>query len=308
MPRDASGRYADIVVASNATIDRSNWGRNYGPYFAAAARDLTEWIRAKLNLGKNAVEEQIMMIDDNLFNEVYERLLQFYAILSPHSYRKYRHDVTNNELRRKHVLQCVNDKVTVFMPIDNPINDIDAVLHLEKHFPQTFGKITDREEGAEHTLSVNNVRIHPVYFMLLDKIADQGSATSVGKLQHHGLLASQTRSEKHTLPYRPGPTRTIGEMEGQLFLLYAQTARAVAEMHDLSNNPASMRMACAKYLRDETPSNIDRLIDRAQIEYNNGRPLQFLQHFMSTQGAWIDYMPESETFALGMREPLEAVK
>lgn len=308
MPRDASGRYAEVVVASNATIDRSNWGRNYGPYFAASARDLTEWIRYRLNLGKNATEEQIMMVDDSVFNEVYERLLKFYAILSPHSYRHYQHVVKDNTSRRLHVLSCVNDKVTVFMPIDNPINDIDAVLHLEEHFPQTFGKVTDREEGADITVSENNVRIHPVYFMLLDKIADQGSATSMGKLQHHGLLASQTRSEKHTLPYRPGPTRTVGEMEAQLLLLYAQTPRAVAEIHDMSNNPTSTRKVCSIYLRHKTPSNVDRLIDRNIIPYGGGRPLQFLQQFMSTQGAWIDYMTEKEAFDLGMRETLEAVK
>ena len=308
MPRDASGRYAEVVVASNATIDRSNWGRNYGPYFAASARDLTEWIRSRLNLGKNATEEQIMMVDDSVFNEVYERLLKFYAILSPHSYRHYQHVVKDNTSRRLHVLSCVNDKVTVFMPIDNPINDIDAVLHLEEHFPQTFGKVTDREEGADITVSENNVRIHPVYFMLLDKIADQGSATSMGKLQHHGLLASQTRSEKHTLPYRPGPTRTVGEMEAQLLLLYAQTPRAVAEIHDMSNNPTSTRKVCSIYLRHKTPSNVDRLIDRKIIPYGGGRPLQFLQQFMSTQGAWIDYMTEKEAFDLGMRETLEAVK
>ena len=308
MPRDASGRYAEIVVASNATIDRSNWGRNFGPYFAASARDMTEWIRAQLNMTKNASEEQMMMLEDAVFNPVYERLLKYYQIVSPHSYRHYKHVVKDMTLRRKHVLQCVNDKVTVFMPIDNPIDNIDAVLHLEKHFPQTFGKVIDREEGAEPTVSENDVRIHPVYYMVLDKIADQGSATSVGKLQHHGLLASQTRSEKHTLPYRPGPTRTMGEMEGQIFLLYAKTPHAVAEMHDLSNNPLTMRTACNVFLRHDTPTNIPKLINRDEIPYGGGRPLQFLQHFLSTQGAWIEYMPEKEAFELGMREVFEPNK
>ena len=308
MPRDESGRSADVVVASNATIDRSNWGRNFGPFFAATARNMTEWIRAELKLTKNASEDQMMMVEDSVFNKVYDTLVEYYRIVSPRGYHKYKYLVTDNEQRRKHILQAVNDKVTVFMPIDNPINDIDAVLHLEEKFPQVFGKIVDREEGAEPTVSKNDVRIHPVYWLVLDKIADQGSATSVGKLQHHGLLASQTRNEKHTLPYRPGPTRTMGEMEGQLFLLYAKTPHAVAELHDLSNNPLSMRTACRVMLTHKTPTNIPKMIDRKQIPYGGGRPLQFLQHFLSTQGAWLDYMPEKEAFDLGMREQFEPNK
>lgn len=62
------------------------------------------------------------------------------------------------------------DKIYLNMPVDNPINDIDAVLHLEQHFPQTYGPVTYKGVDGNYHTTVDPVRIAPMYFMLLEKM------------------------------------------------------------------------------------------------------------------------------------------
>lgn len=305
MPRNENGDVADIIMASKSTIDRSNWGRNLYPYFANAARVVTKELRKRSGLNERAIEEQVEMLDDNVFKDCFSYLLGFYAIVSPFSFWNYTSNVKDPLVLRKHLHACITEGVKCLMPVDNPINEIDAILQLEKHYPQPYQPVTYKGEGCDFVTTKGPVRIAPLYMWSLEKIADDGSTTNLGKLQHHGLLASQTRSEKYSQPYRSNPTRNCGEAEGRLYLFYAKTPRAVAEMLDRSNNPATMRSIAKTFLTHETPTNITELVDRSVIKYNP-RPLQFLRHFMVTQGADIAYMPEEEAFDLGMKEIFHA--
>ena len=306
MPVDKAGNRAEVVVSSSSTIDRSNWGRNFTPYYAETCRNLTKELLNLYGFAEKPSLEQVMMLDDALFVKGWERLMLLYAITSPVWYVHYTQTVTGNDDRRIHMHHCLAKKLHVFMPTNNPIDDVDAVLHLEQQFPRVWDKVYFREEGCDPCWSENNVRIAPSYFMLLEKIADQGSATNVGKLQHHGLLASQTRSEKYSLPYRPGPTRTTGGMESMLFLKYGKSPRMIAEILDRSGNAKTMRKISANLLRADKPTNVDVLVDRKEIPYGNTRPLKHFYHFLMTQGFELGYMTEEETFALGMEDTLNA--
>lgn len=305
MPINAEGVRAELIVSSNSTIARSNWARGFNPYFAGAARDLTKNLRVMLNFSEVPSEEQVELLDDALFQKAYNVLLKFYAIVSPKQYYWYSQKVLDPAKRRIHLLACLQKPVRIFMPVDNAINDIDAVLHLEREFPQCYSPITYHAETGVTVTTPKPVRIAPHYIMLLEKIADSGSSTSIGQLQHHGLLASQTKSEKYSLPYRPSPTRNTGEAEARLLLFYAKSPEGIADILDRSNNPETMRAIAARLLRDPTPSNIQSVIDRSVIKYGNTRPLQFFKHFMATQGMQIEYMSEADAFALGKKEPFD---
>lgn len=306
MPVDEAGNRAEMVVSSNSTIQRSNWGRSFKPYFSAAARDLTKRLRVLLGVTEKVTEEQIELIDPVLFDQAYTQLLGYYAIVSPQSFWYYCHHLKDISKRQKHLTACLRKTIRNFMPVDNAINDVDAVLHLEKHYPQTYGPVTYKTISGRFEKTVSPVRIAPMYMMLLEKIADDGSSTSLGKLQHHGILASQTKSEKYSLPYRSNSTRTTGEAEAKLYLFYSRSIRAIAEIMDRSNNPQTMRHIGKQLLSHPTPTNIDSIVDRNHIPYGNTRPIQYVQHFMATQGAWIDYIPEEEAFQMGMTEPFDA--
>ena len=306
MPTNEAGDVADIIMASKSTIDRSNWGRNLYPYFANAARTVTKELRRKTGLTEKAIEEQVELLDDAVFRDAFSYLLGFYAIVSPFSFWNYAHNIKDPVVLRQHLHACVTEGVKCLMPIDNPINELDAILQLDKLYPQPYTPVRYKGEGCDFATTTGPVRIAPLYMMSLEKIADDGSTTNIGKLQIHGLLASQTRSEKYSQPYRSNPTRNCGEAEGRLYLFYARTPRAVAEMIDRSNSPATMRSIAKTLLTHETPTNIVNLVDREVHRYGGARPLQFLQHFMATQGVVIEYMSEKEAFDLGMKEIFNA--
>lgn len=302
MPTDKDGNVAEMVFSSIATVSRSNWARGFSPYFAASARNLTKELRLKLNLGDKPTILDIKNKPQGVLDEAYNRLLQFYAIVSPDQYLHYSSVVTTKEKRDTHILACVQKPVRILMASNNAINNIDAVLHLEEHFPQCFSTVTYKNVDGIMTESKRPVRIAPQYIMLLEKIADTGSFTNVGQLQHHGLLASQIESDRYSLPYRSSATRNTGCAEAQLLLFYSKSPEAIAEILDRSNNPESMREIARRLLREEKPSNIKEIIDRTVIRFGNTRPLQFLKHFLATQGLEISYMTEKEAFELGNKE------
>ena len=305
MPVDKAGNRAEIICSSNSTVARSNWGRTFTPYFAASARDVRKKLLSMFG-NQKVTEEAVELLDDKQFNDMYNLLLFFYAIVSPRQYYYYTQVVVKREDRNVHMYKCLKDKVQVMMMIDNPIDDVDAVLHLEKHFPQVYDTVVYRGVGGNYVETTDRVRIAPMYFMLLEKIADDGSSANIGKLQIHGLLASQTKAEKYAQNYRTNHTRNTGEAEARLIAFYAKTVEAIAELHDRNNNPETMRHMGRKILRHDTPTNIDEVVDRNVIELDGTRPLQFLQHFMFTQGARISYITEEEAFKLGQREIFHA--
>lgn len=306
MPVDKAGNRAEIISSSNSTVARSNWGRAFVPYFAAASRDVRK--RLLYILESNGIslekltEETVELMDDALFESMYGMLLRFYSIVSPRQYYWYTQKVVDRATRSKHLFTCLKEKIYLNMAVDNPINDVDTVIRLEAEFPQTYDTVTYRGVDGNYHETVDPIRIDPNYMMLLEKIADDGSSANIGKLQHHGLLASQTKTEKYSQNYRPNHTRNFGEAEMRLTVFYAKTLEAAAEIHDRNNNPDTMNRIAHVLLRHPTPTNIDRIVDRKIIPYNGTRPLQFLQHFMNCQGAEVAYISESEAFKLSLEE------
>ena len=105
--------------------------------------------------------------------------------------------------------------------------------------------------------------------MLLDKIADDWSSVSSGKLQHFGVLAPMTKTEKFALPYRNSPVRTIGETEGRIFSGYCGR-EAIAEMMDRSNSPNTQRAVVWNILNSQNPTNIDKIVDSYNLDIFTG--------------------------------------
>ena len=304
MPLDADGKRAEVIVSTNATIGRSNWGREFVPYFATSAKELQKKFIRKLGGKPPSLEYLTSIMKKEEFDDYYNELLFFYQIVSPRQYWYYKNIVVTKEDRALHLHSCLTDEIRPFMPIDNPINDIDAILHLEKHFPQAYGPVTYRGIGGEMVTTKMPVRLMYLYIMLLEKIADSGSAANIGKLQHHCLLASHTRAEKFGQNYRHNHTRNFGEAEMRLLIYYALSVEVAADLHDRCNNPETMIWLVSTLLRHPTPTNIDSIVDRTVIEYDGSRPFQYFQHFNMTQGFEVAYMNEKEAFRLGEEDTI----
>lgn len=280
----------DIIVASSSTIGRTNLNRLFVPRFATAAVDLTQELKQMLQIPEN-VEPTLEMLNHPSYPQVLDRLLKFYAIVSPHLY--YTYSKANEDQLRNHVLECLKEVVHPLMPIDNPINDIDAIIHLEKEgYLKPYTPITYRNASGKIETTDKPIPVLSTYIIYLEKIANEGSGISFPKLQHHGLPASRSNQDRYTYNYRNVPTRNIGVHESEILNHDARSPALIAELMDRSNNPEVMMEQARQLLLSDKPMALERLVDRKQFPLGEMRPKQIISHFFETQGFRLKYQPD----------------
>ena len=304
MPVDEDGNVADIISGPDSIPGRMNLGRLYAPYFNAAARDVRRQILEEMGYSRHhAAEiglEELLSIDEPKYRKGVETLLRFYNITSPRTFKEFTETLTNEE-REQWMLTVLNKAIYNYIPIeDDGMSDGDnlpkkfldeKVEALEKTFKITYGPVTYVGRSGKKVQTVNKFRIAPLYFMLLDKIADTWLAADIGKHNNFGILAAMNEDDKFSTPWRRTPPRTIGETEGRLYCMYGGRAM-IAEMMDRSGNLETQKEIAKTILEAEHPSKIKKLIDRDKIPFGNARPNQILHHIFRCMGFDVVFKPE----------------
>ena len=295
MPIDADGNRADIVMDSASVISRMNLGRLYEHHINSVIRDVAKTIRNILGVQAKISAARLTQISPDIIQHAYMHLMRLYQIVCEKQYKFFAHEVSEDE-KYEHLASVVNDGIYLYYPTDNNRNTPEVIKNLEKAFKPVYGPVTYTGDSGIQTTTANNVRIAPLYIMLLDKIADDWSSVHSGKLQHFGVLSPTTKSEKFSNPHRNSPVRTIGETEGRIFAGYCGR-EAIAEMMDRSNNPATQRNVVWNILNSDKPTDIDHVVDRNFIRLGGARPLQLVRHIFGTAGYNIVYEPEAPVSA-----------
>lgn len=290
MPIDAAGNRAEIVMDSASVISRMNLGRLYEHYVNSVIRDVANTVRNILGVKAKISASRLNQISPDIIQHAYMHLLHLYQIVSDRQYQFFAHEVTEEE-KYEHLASVVNDGIYLYYPTDNDRSTPEVIKNLEKAFKPTYGPVTYTGDSRVQSTTANNVRIAPLYVMLLDKIADDWSSVHSGKLQHFGVLSPTTKSEKFSNPHRNSPVRTIGETEGRIFAGYCGR-EAIAEMMDRSNNPATQRNVAWNILNSEKPTDIAHVVDRNFIRLGGARPLQLVRHIFNTAGYNVVYESE----------------
>jgi DNA-directed RNA polymerase beta subunit len=294
MPVDADGNIADIVTDSAATLSRMNIGRLYEHYYNGVSRDVRYQVLNILSLPKHPGKvtfNAISRIDKDKFETAFAHLLCYYDIVSEEQYTSIL--ALSEEDRIQHITDVVNGTIYTYYNINTQKDDVEIVKKLSTMFKTTYGPVTYRGNSGNMVTTVDNVRIAPLYIMLLDKIADDWSSVSSGKLQHFGVLSPTTKSEKFAYPFRNSPVRTIGETEARIYAGYCGR-HAIAEMMDRSNNPATQRNVIWNLLTADKPSALPHVVDRQYIPLGGARPLQLVKHIAAAAGFKIVYTPENK--------------
>lgn len=291
MPVDIDGNRADIVMDSASVISRMNLGRLYEHYINGVIFDVAKTVRSILGVQAKVSPNRLMQIDPDVIQHAYLHLLRLYQIVSERQYQFYANMVTDEE-KYDHLATVVNDGIYLYYPIDNDRETSEVVKNLETAFKPTYGPVSYVGNSGQRVTTANFVRVAPLYVMLLDKIADDWSSVSSGKLQHFGVLSPTTKSEKFSNPFRNSPVRTIGETEGRIFAGYCGR-EAIAEMMDRSNSPATQRNVAWSILNADKPTDIQHVVDRDYIRLGGARPLQLVRHILGAAGYGIVYEPEN---------------
>jgi DNA-directed RNA polymerase beta subunit len=290
MPIDEAGNRADIVIDPSSNISRMNLGNLYEHYISAAIRDVAKDIRRRLNLETTTLK-QIKTIDSVLLDNAYSYLLSFYKVISSKQYNFF--NEVSNEDKLQHLTDVINEGIYVYFPISNEKQSIQIVKDIELLVRPTHGPVSYVGNSGRRCITDNPVRIAEMYFMLLEKIADDWSSVSVGKLHHFGVLSPTIKSEKYAYPYRCTPIRTIGETEGRILISYLLPL-VVIELIDRSNNMPIMKNITHNLLTADKPTDIDDVVDRNFYQLGGSKPLQLINHIFYASGFCSTYIPENQ--------------
>lgn len=291
MPVDSDGNRADIVTDGGSTINRMNLGRLYEHYFNSAMRDVTNQALDILGIPRKQkiILEQLEAIDVNKINQAWFHISKLVSIMSPEQY-KFMMSL-NDKNKYEYLTDIINEGLKMYVPIGSGPDVMDCVKTIEKEFNIVYGPVTYVGNSGQLHKTKNNIRIAPLYMMLLEKIADDWNSVSTAKLQHFGILSAMTKSEKYAHPYRCSPVRTIGETEGRIFAGYCGR-NALADMYDRSNNPLTQRNMVWNILDAPKSGNIESVVDRNFIALGGAKPLQLINHIFQCSGFKYTYQPE----------------
>lgn len=266
MPVDKMGNVTDIIVADKSTISRLIKGKLHEHYIGASRRDTTHRVR-------DMVAKYNGNIPDEVYEEVFEYLLGFYKIVSPTFYEKigrFKPDI------KRHVDAVVKRGIFVHLPTDNPVSYMDVARLLRKYYPACNGKLTFVDYFGNTVETANDIIIGQIYYVLLEKVANDYSAVSSAKLQHFGLPSKPSGESKYSEPIKMTPVR-FGESEYRLFVATAG-GRNTAELADRSNNISVHENTLQNLLNAAQPSNVYNLVDRKTFPIGQGFLQRVIHH------------------------------
>ena len=289
MPVDEDGNRADIVMDPNATISRMNLGRLYEQYINAASRDVVKKLRTSLGVTQGDPQAQAKLAaleksDAARFELAWDYLLNYYRIVSPRMYIWFTTGQYKGT-RVQHLASILTDAIYLYLPPENEPEYDEIVRELERHYRPTYGPVTYVGNSGERITTKNPVRIGSLYVMLLEKIGDDWTAVSSGKLQHFGVLSQVTNTDKYSQPSRTNAIRALGEPEVRIYTSYVGP-KITADILDRSNNPATHKEILHTILRADKPTNITSVIDRQKVPLGGSKPLQLIKHIGSCAG-WV---------------------
>lgn len=287
MPVDEAGNRADVVMDPNSTISRMNLGRLYEQYLNAASRDVSTRVRQLVGLEEKDHKAFVHLTTlesnrDDRFEKAWNYLMGYYEIVSPKMY-VWLTGGDYKQTRATHLASVVREGVYLYMPPDNAPELEDIITDVEKHYRPTYGQVSYIGYDGRRVLTKNPVRIGSVYMMLLEKIADDWTAVSSGKLQHFGVLSQVTNTDKFSQPTRTQAIRAWGESEVRIAVSYVGPY-FVVDMLDRNNNPATHRQILQNLLRADQPTNVKQLVERSTIPLGGAKPLQLIKHIAECSG------------------------
>lgn len=267
MPTDGDGNVADIIGDADSTIKRMNIGRLYEQYYNAASRDVSKSVRVQIANDPS---------DEN-YHKVFDYLVGYYECVSPKMAALFTSGDYNGSYR-EHVDSVIKDGVYLWVPTDNPKSSKDIVKDIRSKYPATLTPVTYR--GVTTVLPV---LIGSMYLLLLEKTGSDWSAVSSAKLQHFGIPARISNTDKFSAPGRLQPVRMLGESEVRLFNATIGPD-ATMDLLDQSNSPATHKEIVKNILLANKPTNIDCIVDRTTIPLGNSRNLLFVKHMLECAG------------------------
>jgi len=280
MPVDELGNRVDVITDSMSTISRMNLGRAYEAYLGAVSRDNRQRFinQFTMKYGNNFLDK----LNEDDLDYIRNELRDLYSLINTDMTEFI--DSLNYKEVYEHFKRIVNHNLSIYYPTDNEKNIIDVIDDIEKsRFAPHLGKLTYIDELGNKVTTEENIRVGQLYFMFLEKIANNYSGVSSSKVNNFGFPVKGTNIDKSKYPHSLTPTKTLGETEVRILESFAPP-EMIADLIDITLNPISHKLLIKGIL--ESPNGFDPNfnIDRSKVEYGQTKSLMILKHIFNACG------------------------
>lgn len=298
MPVDSEGNRADIVMDPFSIVSRMNLGCLYEQYINAASRDVSKKIRSDLGVSQldTHIQNKLKELPKEQIEKAWQYLMGYYQIVSPRQHRFFTEGAYKGTLY-DHLESIIRDGVYLYLPTDNEPESTEIIKQLETYYSPCYGPVVYTGYSGRQVITRKPVRIGSAYILLLEKIADDWTAVSSGKLQHFGVLSQVTNQDKYAQPSRQQAIRAYGESEVRIYVAYAG-AKITADIMDRNNNPNAHRAVCETILNSDTPTHIGQAVDRNKVPIGGSKALALVNHILLCSGVRMVYRPHIPNYEL----------
>jgi len=289
MPVDKAGNRAGMIFGSDSTIDRMNPGRLYEQYINAASRDVICDIKKRYGIATRD-SNKIFAVPEATVNQIFDELMEFYGYFSPKMKERLSEDTLDQ--KREHIFHVFHDGIPGvrddgvfwYMPQESEVDLVQAVADVHAKYPVLYDCVTYKGFSNKTIVTQEPLMIGSMYIVMLEKTGDDWSACDSGLRQQFGLLSLLPPNKRYSLPYRDQTVRGIGEAESRSRVSYAGP-EITADIMDSSGNMDSHMVVCTSIMDSDTPTNIEKVIDRRKHIMGQNRSLQISKHLMYV-GGW----------------------
>lgn len=295
MPHDQFGNYADIVVDPNTIPNRANSGVLYEQFFNSALQYMKQNLRVMFGLDRKEENQYIHTdavesADNQLIEEAYIYVRNFIEIATPEDTPKLEKSIACGLWSKKATVHFyMGRSAGLLMRGDRKRESVEEAISIRNSiYNPPVDRIWITKPDGTKELTVDKIRIGPVYYVMLEKTGREFSAVSSARLQHFGIPGPIAKSDKHAHPHSLQPGRVVAEAEMRNIVAYGDEALA-AEIIDRNGSPQTHKVILEGIYNAEQPTNIHNLVRRSQHPYGSARPLAILKHLLNCGGTSFQY-------------------
>lgn len=299
---DRDGNRADCSNDILSVIKRTNSYALYEPGLNAFLRDVSKYALESIGFNRTPTQEQYDAIKNHQLTEAqYDIVMQIYddylqCGLIVHRLCFWSDMLVDPTGYRENIARfLLPDLQFNLIPLDNPY-PVPTILNmmLDKYEDiLVYDRVQFMYEGKLKTTK-DRILVSSSYFMVLDKPGTDYQAVSSCKVNHYGLSAKLSSSDKIQAPLRRQPTRGNGEAEERNLAGVnddLNTSREMSNISNYSNNIASHEAQVRSAI--ENPLLLpDVSVDRSKVPLGTSTAANMARHILYCAGVKFERIPK----------------
>jgi hypothetical protein len=299
-PMTEDGRSVDILIERSTIIRRMTPGGLWIVYLTSLNEGHLARLRAAIGIKADGIPlnilakrvasrvDALLVENPDLLNETIKEYIDFMGIMYP-QLKEVMLAASKAELI-EYLKESLTEGVRTIYPANTGHDRVGAVKMAEDKFPGTYNRLSVLDRHGKRVLTNNKVRVANIPISLLDKAPSfMGSAIAVPPINVKGMPGSLSKSRRAAGPTRLASTR-LGAAETAMLATHAGV-ELVAELLDNSSNPRTIEKTVRAIIESETPTNLERVIDRTLPDCEFApTPNRLTDHMLSGMGIKIEFV------------------